>query len=227
MLVPIAADLWAIDHLLSLPGRVRMPLRMTVARLGDGGLWVHSPVPVDDATAGELAALGPVRVVVAPNTQHHLFVGPLLARFPQARLLGVAALLRKRHDLPFAGALQDPTVPAPPEIDQTTIDGAPRMEEVVFFHRPSRSLLVTDLLFNILTPQTRMTSLVLHLGGTHRRLAMSRLWRLLRRDRAAFAASLERVLAWAFTRIVPAHGDIVSAGDAARQARAAFAWALR
>jgi hypothetical protein len=223
MLASVAPDLWVVDHVLRLPGGVRMPLAMTVVRLADGGLWLHSPVPVDDLTAAAITALGPVRVVVAANSQHHLFVAPLLARFPQARLLGVPALQRKRRDLPFAGPLDGP---GPSDIDQTSIDGAPGMDEVVFFHRPSRSLLVTDLLFNVRSPANRRTSLLLRLTGTRGRLAMSRVWRLLRRDRAAFAASLERVLAWSFTRIVPAHGEVLSA-DAARQARAAFAWALR
>src|SRR4051812_986664 len=103
MLAELAADLWAVDHVLRLPGGVRMPLRMTVVRLSDGALWVHSPVPLDEGTAAALTALGPVRVVVAPSTQHHLFVAPLLARFPRARLLGPSALHRKRPDLPFAG----------------------------------------------------------------------------------------------------------------------------
>src|SRR3954447_4797913 len=126
MLAPVAPDLWTVDHVLALPGRVRMPVRMTVVRRGDGGLWIHSPVPLDDLTAAALAALGPVRTVVAPNAFHHLFVAPLLARFPQARLLGVPALQRKRRDLRFAGP-PEPT----PELEPVAIDGVARLDEVV------------------------------------------------------------------------------------------------
>jgi hypothetical protein len=224
MLTPVGPDLWAADHLLRLPGGVRMPLRMTVARLEGGGLWVHSPIPLDDPLAAALAGLGPVRVVVAPNSQHHLFVAPFLRRFPGARLLGARPLLTKRADLPLAAAILDE--PAAPGLEQTAIDGAPRMSEVVFFHRPSRSLVVSDLLFNVTHPATWATGLLLRITGTRGRLAMSRVWRFVTQDRAALAASVERVLAWDFTCIVPGHGDVLAAADARAQARVALRWAL-
>jgi hypothetical protein len=104
--------------------------------------------------------------------------------------------------------------------------GAPGLNETVFLHRPSRSLLVSDLLFNVQEPANFVTGLVLRVMGTHGRLAMSRAWRRYTRDRQALKASLEKMLAWDFTRILPAHGAIHESADAPDRARAALAWAL-
>ena len=47
--------------------------RMTVVKLSSGGLLLHSPVPVDEPLAQELAALGEVTHIVCPNLFHHVF----------------------------------------------------------------------------------------------------------------------------------------------------------
>ena len=61
----LGESLWCVDHEQTLPGRFHMPTRMAVVRLPGGGLWLHSPVPIDDRLAEELAELGPVRDIVA------------------------------------------------------------------------------------------------------------------------------------------------------------------
>jgi hypothetical protein len=193
---------------------------MTVVRLPDGGLLLHSPIPFDDALDAALAPLGPVKHLVAPNKVHHLFVRSWLDRHPAATLHGAAGLPEKRRDLPFSGTLDDQALPAwQGSIDQTVIRGAPWLNEVVFFHRPSRTLILTDLLFNVRSPANLPTALVLRMMGTHKRLARSRVWLLISRDRAALRASVERILAWDFDRVSVAHGDPL--GPGARPAVAA------
>jgi hypothetical protein len=228
MLHAVAPELWTAEHRLSFPGGVRLPVRMTVVGLPGGALLVHNPIPLDGGLGDQLDRLGSVRYVVAPNRLHHRFAGPCLQRYPGAGLHGAPGLPAKRPTLRFAGVLGEG--PAPPwaeVLEQALLEGAPGLSEVLFFHRPSRSLLVTDLLFNVRTPETWATSLVLRLMGTRGRLAMSRAWRRYRRDRAAFRASVERVLAWDFDRILPGHGEVFEAEDARATAREALAWALR
>src|SRR5205823_6174850 len=91
--------------------------------------------------------------------------------------------------------------------------------EVVFHHRPSRTLICSDLLFNITHPATAMTSVALTLMGTKGRFAASRAWWLFRRDRTALKMSLDHLLTWDFARVVPAHGDVVEARDGASDVR--------
>jgi len=56
--------------------------RMTVVRLADGGLLIHSPLEPVPPLRAEIDALGPVRYVVSPNKLHHLFLGGFLQAYP-------------------------------------------------------------------------------------------------------------------------------------------------
>jgi glyoxylase-like metal-dependent hydrolase (beta-lactamase superfamily II) len=224
-LTAVGPDLWTHVHRHRLPGGGSLQGRMNVVRLGGAGTLVHSPTPVDDALAAEIAALGPVAYVVAPNRFHHLNVIPFLARFPGAKVYGAPGLARKRPDLPLAGTLDDgAAAPWAGLLDQITLAGAPKLGEVVFFHRASRSLLVTDLLFNVTAPDGWMPALFLRLMGTYKRLGSTRLVRWQIKDRRASKASVARMLAWDFDRVLPAHGEVLEGPDARERARAALAW---
>ena len=190
------------------PGGVHLPSRMTIVRLPGGDLLLHSPIPIDDALAAELAALGPVAHVVAPSLFHHLFVPQALERYPQALLTAAPGLAEKRSELPVADVLSDEPPPAwEGVIDQALIRGAPRLNEVAMLHRPSGTLIVSDLVFNVQEPRGWSTGLVLRMMGTHKRLRQSRLWHLYAKDRGQVRESVEKVLAWEFERVLPGHGD--------------------
>src|SRR5262245_8407197 len=120
----IAADLWVADRPLKLVvGDVGT--RMTVIRLADGSLFLHSPVQLDAATRRALDALGPVRAVVAPCKVHHFFVSDYAAAYPGAELHAAPGLPEKRRDIAFAAVLDDV---APPlwrgQIEQHVFRGA-------------------------------------------------------------------------------------------------------
>lgn len=222
-LEPVAEDLWIADDVLPLPAGARIPARMAVVRLGDGGLWLCSPARPTDELIAQVSALGPVRHLVAPNRLHHLFIGAWRERFPEARMHGAPGLAKKRKDLSFDAILGEATPPWHEDIDQVLIEGAPRLGETVFLHRASRTLLVSDLVFNLVNPGGWRSRLVFKLTGVCGHLAQSREWRLVTRDRPAAARSVERMLAWDFDRLVPAHGDIIPSGARPMVAQAS-AW---
>ena len=147
-LVPFANELWLAEGPVVpfLPG-LPYPTRMAVVRLAGGGLWVWNPVALDDGLAAEVDALGPVHDVVAPNKLHHLFVGEWKERYPAARLHAAPGLAKKRKDLSWDAELGDEPAPSwAGEIDQVVFGGSLFLDEVVFFHRASRTALVTDLI---------------------------------------------------------------------------------
>jgi hypothetical protein len=190
------------------PGGVHLPSRMTIIRLPSGDLLLHSPVPIDDALAAELAQLGPVAHVVAPSLFHHLFVQKALDRYPHALLTAAPGLAEKRAELPVADVLADDPPPAwEGVIDQALIRGAPRLNEVAMLHRPTGTLIVSDLVFNVRNPQSWSTALALRMMGTHGRLRQSRAWHLYTKDRAEVRSSVEKLLSWEFDRVLPGHGD--------------------
>ena len=123
---------------------------MTVVRLPDSALLLHSPIPVTEELLGEVTPLGPVAYLVAPNRFHHLFVGEWLDACPEASAYVAAGLEDKRPDLKIAGVLGDEPEPAwAGTLDQVVLQGIPLTNEVIFFHRPSSTLIVTDLAFNV------------------------------------------------------------------------------
>ncbi len=111
-------------------------------------------------------------------------------------------------------------------VDQVLLGGFPFMNEVVFFHRPSTTLIATDLAFNVGSSSPPLTRLVFRLGGTYGRLSPTLLERrLLVRDRTAFRHSLERILEWPFDRVVVAHGEVSEKGGREELVRG-YSWLL-
>jgi hypothetical protein len=222
MLTPIAEGVWGYERDLKMPGGIRLPSRSTLVRLRSGGLLVHSPLRFDDETAAAIDARGPVEVLVAPSCVHWLFLEAATKRWPSAQVLGAPGLERKLGRVSFAPLPSAGALPGlGDEIAVRRIEGAPYMGEHVFLHRPSGSLVVTDLLFNV-HQCTFGLQVFMRLAGTYQKTAQSRIWRLLTKDRSAAAESAEAVLAWDFRRVVVAHGDVVEE-DAHARTRTALA----
>jgi hypothetical protein len=221
----LADDLWVAERPQRFFG-LEVGTRMTVIRLAGGDLLLHSPVRLDPDLRRQLDALGPVRFAVAPNRVHHLYAGEVAGAYPGTRLWVAPGLARKRPDLIAAGVLGDE---APAEwrgqVDQTFFRGRPYENEVVFLHRPSRTLLLCDLAFNFGPAAAAPTRLLMRLLRSYGHFGPSTLDPLLVRDRAAARRSLERILAWDFDRVVVAHGDVLERGG--REAlRSGYGWLL-
>jgi hypothetical protein len=185
------------------------PTRMAIVRLADGALWVWSPIALTPALEAAVEALGPVRHLVSPNKIHHLFLAEWARRWPEARLHAPPGLAKKRSDLHFHTELSNGSDPAwAGEIDQVIFHGSFALEEVVFFHRASRTALVCDLvqrhdpakMKGLKGAIMRLDGLVGDAGSTPREWRASFLRRRLAR------AAREAVLAWQPERLVIAHG---------------------
>jgi hypothetical protein len=172
---------------------------------------VHSPNQLDDELLASVTSAGQVRFIVAPNRFHHRFVSDWQTAFPEAQTFCAPGLDRKRHNLKFNEVLGDvsPAVWAG-EVEQVFMRAFPPLNEIVFFHPASRTLIFTDLLFNISRHDSAYARLLLRLDGAFHGLAVPRSFRLfLRRRRAECRESLMRILSWDFDRTIVSHGDIV------------------
>ena len=208
----LAPDLWLAERSQRFYG-LEVGTRMTVIRLAGGNLLLHSPVAFDARLRAELDAIGRVCFVVAPNRVHHLYAGRVREAYPDARLWVAPGVERKRPDLVYVAVLGDD---APPEwrgqVDQVFFRGRPYENEVVFFHRASRTLVLCDLAFNFGPRAALPTRWLMRLIRSYGRFGPSKLDPWLIRDRAAARASLERILAWDFDRVVVAHGEVLESG---------------
>jgi hypothetical protein len=223
MLEELAPGIWTVSAPLRLVG-AEFGTRMTVVRVTGGGLVLLAPCPIDDALENELRAQGAVRALIAPNAFHHFYFLDAARRFPEAACFIAEGVESKLDRLPEATAILSET-PDPlweGDLEQCRIEGAPRVNEVAFFHPSSKTLILTDLCFHFDPAPGGWTGLFLRLAGAHGRLAVSRLMRSMLKDRKAVRASVERIAAWDFENIIVTHGRIVR-GDGARLFRQATA----
>jgi hypothetical protein len=222
MLDDFGEGLWIASHPLRFLG-LEIGTRMTVVRLPSGGLFVHSPIPLDGELRKEIDALGPVTAIVAPCLYHHLYVADWARAYPDASVSGCPGLDAKRRDVRFTRVLGDA---APDEwsdvLDQVFFAALPLQNEVVFFHSPTKTLVTSDLLFNLAKHASGVTRAAAFLLG-QREPGPTALERFMTKDRAAARVSIDRMLAWNPERIVLAHGDVVSSQGTAVLERA-FAW---
>jgi len=213
MLHSIADGLWVAEQPLRYFG-VALTTRMTIIRLADGTLIVHSPIRLTDELRSAAASAGRVRFIVAPNRFHHLFISDWQKANPEAQTFCAPGLDKKRTDLKFTGILgDDPPTAWADEIDQAFMRAFPPLNEIVFFHRKTRTLIFTDLLFNISRHDSAYARFLLGLDGAFHGPAMPRSFRLLlRRKRVECATFLQRLLSWDFDRTILAHGEIIDNG---------------
>lgn len=205
-------------------GPLNLSTRATFVKLRDGSIWVHSPIEPSPQLVAEIAEIGPVRYVVAPNKSHHLFFKPFIEAFPNAQGYIAPGLAEKRPDLSVYPELSPLETPAwADELIATFVEGLPIVNETVWFHSATGTLILTDLLFCFGTEHAGLTRMVARLLGVYDQLAMSRTMKLLVKDKAALARSLDALLALDIERIVLAHDQIIE-NDAKRKLSAAFNW---
>lgn len=227
-LQPFGQDLWLVDGPHADVAGFRYPTRMAIIRLAGGELLAWSPVGLSDGLREALAGLGEVRHLVAPNSLHHLFLGEWKAAYPRARLYAPPGLATKRADLAFDLELGD----APPAawadaLDHVLVGGNRITTEAVFFHRPSATVLFTDLIQQFPSGWFKgWRGLVAKLDlMTEAEPSVPRKFRIAFTDRQAGRAALRRILAWPADKVVMAHGRPVEQAGQAYLVRA-FAWLM-
>jgi hypothetical protein len=220
MLENFADSVWVAHQPLVLLGG-NAGARMSVVRLSTGELVLVSPIKATDALVEQVSALGPVTWLVGPNAFHHLFLPGWKRAFPQAQVYGSAALAKKRKDIAFAGILpQDTPAAWGGQLEPILVGGMPKVDEVVFWHPRSRTLIVTDYLFNVQDAGNawgRWLFKVMQNSGGPRQ---SRLFRLVTKDKDAARATAGRLRELPVERVVLAHGAPLERDGAAHLRRA-------
>jgi len=231
-LKPAADDLWIVDgpEVAMRYFGLRLPFttRMTVVRLSDGRLWLHSPTePAPELTAA-LDALGPVAFLVSPNRLHTTWLAAWRKLYPLAVTAGIAAEAawsgaRLDFALDLAGAGPFPWAP---DIEHLVAPGN-TFSEADFFHHPSRTLILTDLIenFELRRVSSRWLRLLLRVTGPldPRGTAPPDMRYSFRGHLPALRDALARMRAWEPERIVIAHGRWYET-DARRELDRAFGW---
>ncbi len=232
VLKPVGPNIWVVDgpeiRFGCLGLKLPFPTRMTVVRLPDGILWLHSPIEPNDTLVDSLREMGSVRFLIAPNTLHYWWIPDWKERFPHAEVYAVLGLERTaKRPVPIQHDLGDKPPPIWADvIDQVLIQGDV-LTEVDFFHRPSRTLILTDLIENFEPKRIRSWSyrLLLRLAGAVNPDGKAPIDMQLSflRQRKAVRAAVLRMIAWEPERIIIAHGRWYDR-DAKIELQRAFRW---
>jgi len=190
------------------------PTRMVIVRLNSGGLWVWSPIRYSSEAASQLLALGTIEHFVSPNKLHHLYLSEWSRAFPEAKIWGPRSTIRKRSDLHFQSPL-DELAPKDwaEEIEQEWFNGSVFMDEVVFFHRESKTIILADLSENFgesfITAHWKTWQRVFaRVWGIVEGKGYAPLeWRITFFRKRSTKLSKQRVLAWKPVRVIVAHGS--------------------
>ncbi|EME44276.1 hypothetical protein DOTSEDRAFT_34759 [Dothistroma septosporum NZE10] len=215
-------------------GRIKVGGRSTLVRLQSGSVAVFSPVALTDTVKKETETLGQLKYIIAPDQEHHIFLESWHKAYPEALVVGPATLpaLRDKQSyskIPFHH-LSEPNQPISvspefdSEFDAEYVHGHSN-KELVFNHRPSKTLIEADLLFNL--PATEqfsksgvsptsgiLTKIMNGLQSTKGQAIWQKrmLWYGIAEDKKAMNASMATIASWEFDRIVPCHGDVIEKG---------------
>ena len=224
---PLDIGVWLVDSVIG-PG---IPVRMTIIRLDDGSLLLHSPTRFSPALLRQVSELGRIRHLVAPNIAHWVFVRDW-QRAVHDTTVWAAPGLRKRGQVKRSGLRIDHDLgDAPPaewagQIDQALVRGGGGFNEVAMFHQPTRTLVLTDLVQNwepgklpaVLRPLARLLGITAPAGR-----APAYLRAVVKLNRAEAAADAAKILRWNPRRVIMAHGTPFEP-DAVQQLRRSLAW---
>lgn len=210
----IAAGLWYLDsHTVGLGG-LKGSVRMTV--VGNAGeLLLYSPVALDPADVADLERLGQVTRIMAPNTFHHFFLRSCMAAFPDAQVLVPAGLEAKIGPIPGAVTMSRESLSdLPADIERFVFTGH-KIRETVLFHRPSRTLITADLLYNFQREHQPLEKAMFRLIGCYGAPRLAFYHRFVIEDKASVRELIETVHQWRPDRIIMSHGRIVEREDSA------------
>ena len=216
MLREIDRDIWVAEQPLRYFG-LNVGTRMTVIRLENRELLVISPIQVSDEMLSQLGEIGVVKHMIAPNLYHHLFAANFKMLYPSATFWAVPGLEIKKPDLLIDQIIKDDKNELWSGIEYVFLDGFrtlglngfDSLNEYVFFHAASRTLILTDAAFHFDESFPILTQLVAKVIGGYKRLSPSLLERIATTEKKKLRKSIQQILRWDFERVIMAHGSII------------------
>jgi len=223
-------------------GLIKFGGRGTIVKLHSGNLAVFSPVALTERVKSELSSFGngDIKYIVALDQEHHIFIEPWLKAFPSAQVVAPETLPEYRDKQKYWKVPQDSWTLFK-ETDKNRLNNvsdefdrefdreyvhAHANRELVFNHKPTKTLIEADLIFNLpareqmsKTDISPTSGILTHIFGamqnTHGDAVWQKrfLWYLLSAgDRKSFNTSMTKINEWDFDTIVPCHGDVIEEG---------------
>lgn len=216
MLRKIDSNIWVAEQPLRYLG-LSVGARMTVLRLNNRELVVISPIRASDTMASQLGELGTVQHIIAPNLYHYSFIARFKALYPNAVVWAVPGLQAKKPDLPISKIIKRDVRDLWDGLEYIFLDGFrtlglggfDALNECVFFHAESRTLILTDAAVHFDESFPALTQFATRVLGGYKRLSPTLLERLATTEIESVRKSVEKILDWDFDRVIMAHGTVI------------------
>jgi len=173
--------------------------RMTIIRLSNGKVLLHSPVKIEAELVSEISSIGEVSRIVTPNNFHGLFVDEWMDEFSEATLYSPEPKKNEGKRIELLGD----------ELVVIKIEGAPKVNEYAFIHKSSNTLILTDIAFNISRDVNAWTKIFFMLNGALGTFGPTRLMKSMITDWDGLRSSMIKILEYEIDRVIVSHGDIV------------------
>lgn len=235
----IAVNIWIVDgdkiDMSFGPVKVPFPTRMTVIKLADGNLWLHSPINPDNKLISQLNQLGRVTHLVSPNKLHYAYIPQWQELFPNAVSWASPGVRNraaaKGMKLNFDNLLENsPPTEWKTEIKQFIFTGSKAVEEVVFFHPKSKVLILTDLIenFDLDRAPNKFWRIVYNMAGIAAPKGKTPvdLKLTFAGNKSLVRKHVEQIIEWNPDIIIVSHGDIFTE-QGAEEIKRAFSWVLK
>lgn len=217
-LKPFAENIFIVDgetvNFYGLP----FTTRMTVVKLASGDLFIHSPIPLKSDLKKELDKLGKVKYLIAPNKIHYWYLDQFQKAYPEAITFtakGVEERAKQNgKNFKVDYILEDGKNEFfSDEIDHVVMKGNRFMEEVEFYHKASKSLILTDIFENFEAEKISWPFRILAwtggalspFGGTTRDQQLLHFGRKLELKKC-----VEKLMLWDIEKIILAHGKCIT-----------------
>lgn len=211
----IGENIWVHEDSMQMLG-APLGLRMTIVRLSNGGLWVHSPTALSPQLQEGIAALGQVAYLVAASNNHSKWLQDWCEAYPEAEVYvsaGIPCKVPLTHYHILQAGMENVWAG---DFEWQSMPSVPLFNETVFYHVPSQSLIVTDFIQHYPEQDDyagmvgMMTKYVFEpIGFKGCCVAPPLKMGFTLKDKPAFKRFISHIEAWAFTRIVVTHGAII------------------
>ncbi|RAH71663.1 putative nuclear protein Qri2/Nse4 [Aspergillus aculeatinus CBS 121060] len=209
-------------------------------KMASGSVAVFSPVSLTQEVRDTVNSLGGnVKYIAALDLEHHIHLTAWKEAYPDAEIIAPEGLWEKRQSnpktkdtTPFRHVFRKELVGTQKiseEFDaefETEYVHAHQSRELVFFHKPSRTLIEADLLFNLPAREqysktgesatsgllTKIISPLLNANAPATWQKRFVWYALSSSDRKGFTESIQRIDKWDFNRLIPCHGDVIESG---------------
>jgi len=226
-------NIWVVDGEVIRFYGLPFTTRMTLVRLSNGDLLVHSPIALTTELKEHVEKLGAVRHLISPNWIHYAFISEWAQAFPNT-IAWASPGVKER-----AGKYNSPVIfdrdlgevaetEWSGEIEQMIVHGHMIHHEVVFFHNASKTLILTDLIENFeagkiswwLRPLVWFAGILDPDGKAPVDMRLG-----FYKGKSELRVAVQKMIMWHPERIILAHGRWYQSNGLA-ELRRAFRWVL-